>query len=389
MKDFLKVPDQWDKKIPFSQLVGQAVDIANLRERYKWVDNIKIAKHIQQIIDILLANHELTIQNKWWEDAKGKDEGIMIINNKNTAVGTTGLQAFTQNQGISEFYRQLPWIMINSTWISAHDKILAQTVMALMAELQFNVENDIALQADVITESIITTRVPDWKPLREYIDREETDWWIGMWFADWSTEGGKLWVEILFRIDIRNIPGDFGIDPKYKEAKLYRVMKNKVNKFSHTPFEYFHTFDCVKTNKDKKPIYLIRTYTTQGSSIVALLDSELNFLNPTFPIIDDAKSDEFFWKGWWCKYDIWRYAGGSFFKYKEQMFIIKNGKYARPDFADQLAWEKFRHVTRYEDKKWYHVIHTEKNKYLTDNYFRVLGKSVEEVDKLLKEKNKK
>ncbi len=44
-----------------------------------------------------------------------------------------------------------------------------------MAELQFNVENDIALQADVITESIITTRVPDWKPLREYIDREETD----------------------------------------------------------------------------------------------------------------------------------------------------------------------------------------------------------------------
>ncbi len=74
-------------------------------------------------------------------------------------------------------------------------------------------------------------------------------------------------------------------------------MKNKVNKFSHTPFEYFHTFDCVKTNKDKKPIYLIRTYTTQGSSIVALLDSELNFLNPTFPIIDDAKSDEFFWKG--------------------------------------------------------------------------------------------
>ncbi|MCX6825163.1 MAG: hypothetical protein NTY80_02960 [candidate division SR1 bacterium] len=388
MTTHLKKHEAGDTKIPFSQLVGKAVDDLGLRDHYKGADDVKIAKHVKALMQVLRETHEMKKEKTASPKQEKISNAIEIIDNgthETTAINTS-LQVFTANNGLDKFYAELPKIMRSNPNISARDRLLCLTIMDLMIELKFNVEDDVALQADMVTEMLTTTRVPDRKEVRHYIDKKREE---SVGFADRNKQSGRLGVEKIFESDVKHIPGNFGIDPKFRNYDLNRIVIDKENKLSHTPFEYFHSFEDVRTNKKDKPIYLLRTNThwdtsrEKTGSIVTFLDQDYNFLNPSFPVIDDPENNNFILNNAFCNYNIGRYAGGLFFKYKYKLFLIKNGKYVRPPFAQQIDGEKFYYIKDYEKKAGYYEVHTKDNTYLTDNYFRVLGKSVEEVKKLL------
>ena len=336
MTSNLKKHEAWDDKIPFSKLVGKAVDELGFRDYYKWADDVKIAKHVKELIDILLSTHQLHMQKPAWEEQKSNT--IEIIENWTNEIATTNtsLQKFTANNGLDKFYAELPKIMRNNPTVAARDRLLCQTVMDLMIELNFNIENDVDLQADMVTEMLTTTRVPDRKEVRHYIDKK---WEESVGFADRNKQSWRLWVEKIFESDVKHIPGNFGIDPKFRNHYLNRIVIGKENKLSHTPFEYFHSFEDVRTNKKDKPIYLLRTNTHWDTSrektwsIVTFLDQDYNFLNPSFPVIDDPENNNFILNNAFCNYNIWRYAWGLFFKYKYKLFLIKNEK----DFEESIS----------------------------------------------------
>jgi len=366
-----------EKKTALSALVGRAVDELNIRDYYKWADNLKIAKHVKALMDILLINH-----NKNTEQQLTNQKDNLNETNELRQTGTS-LQKFTENTGPVQFYRQLPKIMRNSPEISPHDRLLCQTVMDLMIELNFQIENDINLQADEITETITTTRVPDRSQLRHYIDKKDSSVWSSNPRIDWYGLG----LEELYKSELDKVPGDFNIDPQFKKIKLYRLVREKINPLSHTPFEYFHEFETVQWLEN--PVYLLRIYTDidkstdKKSSIVTFLNKEFKFLCPDFPAIDDSQSDNFFMNNAFNDYNIWRCGAGLFFRYKDQLFLIKNGKYKRPLFAEQIINEKFYYIKKFKEKKWYYEIYTDKNEYLTDSYFRVLWDSIDEINSKL------
>ncbi len=103
---------------------------------------------------------------------------------------------------------------------------------------------------------------------------------------------------------------------------------------------------------------MLRTYlrarkgAEKTASIIALLDKDYNFLNPDFPVIDDPQTKEFVLVNAFGTLSVGRADGDIlFFEYKKQLYIIKNGKYMLPGFADQLAGKKIHHLKASAEKR--------------------------------------
>lgn len=384
------------EKKPFSVLVGEAVDQLSIREYYKWANNKKIALHVKELMKILLANHAKVVTP---QRSNSETRGDRVVedkqNNRWLVVQQSldmWLQQLTQEHGVGQFYAALPAMMINSPQISPHDRLLCQTVMMLMVTLNFDIHNDIEILSDPVTEILTTTDVPDWKKIRHYIDKKTV---IAdnhsVWFIDRNKLAWRLNVEELYHFDMNQVAEDIGIDDEFKKMRLKRIVQWGVNVLSHTPFEYFHDFERFETNDKQRPIYMLRTYlrarkgAEKTASIIALLDKDYNFLNPDFPVIDDPQTKEFVLVNAFGTLSVGRADGDIlFFEYKKQLYIIKNGKYMLPGFADQLAGKKIHHLKASAEKRWYFDVCTEGKWYVTDNRLRVLWESVEEVQKLIK-----
>lgn len=383
-------------KKPFSALVGEAVDQLNIRDYYKWANNRKIAIHVKELMKILLGNHQKSFSQ---QDAEMKQAEDIAVENSSAPSSALvvhksidmWLQQLTEQYGVASFYTALPSIMMSSPNIAPHDRLLCQTVMSLMVALQFNVENDIELVADPVTEIITTTIVPDRKQIRHYIDKKgavEKDDNVG--FKDRNKLAGRCDVEELYSFNLKTLKEDIGIDDAFKDMRLKRIVQWGVNILSHTPFEYFHQFERFDTNDKERPVYLLRTYLRKGkwnektSSIVAFLDKDYNFLNPDFPVIDDAQSNAFIVVNAFTSLNVGRAANNVFFfTYKNQLYLIKKGKYVLPGFADDIADTQLYHLIKHEEKKWYFHVKTEKERFITDSHLRVLGKTLKEVEQKL------
>jgi hypothetical protein len=370
-------------KPTFSGIVKQAVDNLWIRDYYKWVDDRKLAIHVNHVIHQLLSNFSATKNDESWgytyTNVHRDETQVTIVETKALVVKPS--VAFLELGSVLQGNEWINWLNANSMdimeaspGISTNDRLLWDTVMKKIAKNYFDIENDVVISKDVITEMITTTRVPDWDEVRYYIEKQ---WDKSVWFADQWKASWKIGVEELFRSDLSHIPWDFGIDEKYRKMKLSRLMKNGINMLSHTPFEYFHECTEITTNKKDQPIYMLRIYThydtttEKSASIVCFLDKDFNLLCPDFPVIDDPQSKEFFANNIWQHYNIWRYARWLFFKYKNQLFAIQKWKYIQPSIANQLSQEEFYRLEKPE-KWWWFIVATKGNRYLTDSYLKTL-----------------
>jgi len=369
-----------EEKTPFSHVVKDAVDKLNIRDYYKGNDDLRIAKYVRALMRTLFANHKTAIEND--QDANTEATENKLILKKQILFLP---QEITTQSWIEQLYRQLPKIIINSPNISPVDRMLCQTVLDLLVELQFNIYDDTQNEADSVTEFLTTTRVPDRDQVRHYIDKKEGS-------KDMSRVG-RSWrgnIEEIRGNEVKNIPGDFGIDSSFKEMLLYRIIENGVNKLSHTAFEYFHRCDEIETNREK--MYLVRVYTHKDTttkaraSIIALLDKNYNFLNPTFPVMDDSESNQFIINNIWWHQNVWHFSGWVFFRYKGQLILIKKWRYAFPSFVDQVSGKTFISL---KPTPWGFELKFKECYLYTNSYFSVLGESMEEVEELMANRKKK